>query len=58
MQDDYYAPEVELFLRCLAMLQLNPVRTKALTNVRAASKDENVNLTPPRLVSYSLLWFC
>ncbi|CAM6121657.1 unnamed protein product [Calypogeia fissa] len=32
-------------------LELNPVRTKALTNVRAASKDENVNLTPPRLLS-------
>lgn len=26
------------------------MRTKELTNIRAASKDENVKLTPPRLV--------
>lgn len=37
------------------MKQVNPVRTKELTNVRAACKDENVRLTPPRLVSIS---FC
>ncbi|KAL0311512.1 UNVERIFIED_CONTAM: 50S ribosomal subunit assembly factor BipA [Sesamum angustifolium] len=32
-------------------LDVNPVRTKELTNVRAASKDENVKLTPPRLMT-------
>lgn len=32
------------------MSQVNPVRSKELTNIRAASKDENVKLTPPRLV--------
>ncbi|XP_021632816.1 50S ribosomal subunit assembly factor BipA isoform X2 [Manihot esculenta] len=32
-------------------LDVNPVRTKELTNVRAASKDENVRLTPPRLLT-------
>ncbi|KAL0406412.1 UNVERIFIED_CONTAM: 50S ribosomal subunit assembly factor BipA [Sesamum latifolium] len=32
-------------------LDVNPVRTKELTNVRAASKDENVKLTPPRLIT-------
>ncbi|KAA0059099.1 GTP-binding protein TypA/BipA-like protein [Cucumis melo var. makuwa] len=32
-------------------LDVNPVRTKELTNVRAASKDENVKLSPPRLMS-------
>ncbi|MQL69511.1 hypothetical protein Taro_001818 [Colocasia esculenta] len=30
---------------------VNPVRTKELTNVRAAAKDENVRLTPPRLMT-------
>ncbi|KAL6538271.1 hypothetical protein OROGR_012259 [Orobanche gracilis] len=30
-------------------LDVNPVRTKELTNIRAACKDENVKLTPPRL---------
>ncbi|RAL41676.1 hypothetical protein DM860_008858 [Cuscuta australis] len=29
-------------------LDINPVRTKELTNMRAACKDENVKLTPPR----------
>ncbi|GFP78769.1 GTP-binding protein typa/bipa homolog [Phtheirospermum japonicum] len=33
-------------------LDVNPVRTKELTNVRAACKDENVKLTPPRLAGY------
>ncbi|KAK7257386.1 hypothetical protein RIF29_31331 [Crotalaria pallida] len=33
-------------------LDVNPVRAKALTNVFAASKDENVRLTPPRLCMY------
>lgn len=28
-------------------LVVNPVRTKQLTNVRAAGKDEAINLTPP-----------
>ncbi|KAK9150305.1 hypothetical protein Syun_008614 [Stephania yunnanensis] len=32
-------------------LDINPVRAKELTNVRAASKDENVKLTPPRLMT-------
>ncbi|XP_057796262.1 uncharacterized protein LOC131012350 [Salvia miltiorrhiza] len=32
-------------------LDVNPVRSKELTNIRAASKDENVKLTPPRLMS-------
>ena len=33
--------------------QVNPVRTKELTNIRAPGKDENVRLTPPRLVCLS-----
>lgn len=32
-------------------LDINPVRAKELTNIRAASKDENVKLTPPRLMT-------
>ncbi|KAL1567324.1 50S ribosomal subunit assembly factor BipA-like isoform X3 [Salvia divinorum] len=32
-------------------LDVNPVRSKELNNIRAASKDENVKLTPPRLMS-------
>lgn len=32
-------------------LDVNPVRMKELTNVRAASKDENVKLSPPRLMT-------
>lgn len=32
--------------------QVNPVRTKELTNIRAPGKDENVRLTPPRLVCF------
>ncbi|CAN6482707.1 unnamed protein product [Victoria cruziana] len=32
-------------------LDVNPVRAKELTNVRAAGKDENVRLSPPRLMS-------
>ncbi|MQL73053.1 hypothetical protein Taro_005392 [Colocasia esculenta] len=32
-------------------MEVNPVRTKELTNVRAAAKDENVRLTPPRLMT-------
>jgi GTP-binding protein len=28
-------------------LVVNPIRTKKLTNIRAAGKDENVLLTPP-----------
>ncbi|RZB75496.1 GTP-binding protein TypA/BipA-like isoform B [Glycine soja] len=31
-------------------LDVNPVRAKELTNIRAATKDDNVKLTPPRLV--------
>ncbi|KAJ8568018.1 hypothetical protein K7X08_020740 [Anisodus acutangulus] len=32
-------------------LDVNPVRAKELNNIRAPSKDENVKLTPPRLMS-------
>lgn len=32
-------------------LEVNPVKSKELTNVRAASKDENVRLSPPRQIS-------
>ncbi|KAJ4729708.1 GTP-binding protein TypA [Melia azedarach] len=32
-------------------LDVNPVRAKELTNVRAAGKDENVKLSPPRLMT-------
>ncbi|KAJ7948388.1 GTP-binding protein TypA/BipA-like [Quillaja saponaria] len=32
-------------------LDVNPVKGKELTNIRAASKDENVKLTPPRLMT-------
>jgi GTP-binding protein len=32
-------------------LVVNPVRTKHLTNIRAAGKDEAVRLTPPRKMS-------
>ncbi|KAI0492580.1 hypothetical protein KFK09_026853 [Dendrobium nobile] len=30
---------------------VNPVRTKELTNIRAPGKDENVRLSPPRLMT-------
>ncbi|MED6203973.1 hypothetical protein PIB30_004560 [Stylosanthes scabra] len=32
-------------------LDVNPVRAKELTNIRAATKDENVKLSPPRLMT-------
>lgn len=32
-------------------LDVNPVRAKELTNIRAASKEETVRLTPPRLMT-------
>ncbi|XP_059663216.1 uncharacterized protein LOC132308932 [Cornus florida] len=32
-------------------LDINPVRTKELSNMRSANKDENVKLTPPRLMT-------
>ncbi|KAI6697294.1 hypothetical protein NL676_017413 [Syzygium grande] len=32
-------------------LDVNPVRTKELSNMRAACKDENVKLSPPRLMT-------
>ncbi|XP_020594287.1 uncharacterized protein LOC110034358, partial [Phalaenopsis equestris] len=35
-----------------ADLDVNPVRTKELTNIRAPGKDENVRLSPPRLVKF------
>ncbi|EFJ15282.1 hypothetical protein SELMODRAFT_180460 [Selaginella moellendorffii] len=34
-----------------ADLDVNPVKAKELTNIRAPGKDENVKLTPPRLVT-------
>jgi GTP-binding protein len=32
-------------------VQVNPVRSKELNNIRASGKDENVCLTPPQMVS-------
>jgi GTP-binding protein len=32
-------------------LEVNPLRAKKLTNIRAAGKDEAVRLTPPRQMS-------
>jgi GTP-binding protein len=32
-------------------LDVNPIKGKQLTNVRAAGKDEAVRLTPPRVMS-------
>src|SRR5690606_33724147 len=32
-------------------LEVNPLKAKQLTNFRAAGKDENVKLTPPRKLS-------
>ncbi|MND67917.1 hypothetical protein D3C80_593510 [compost metagenome] len=32
-------------------LDVNPIKGKQLTNVRAAGKDESVRLTPPRAMS-------
>ncbi|GAV75974.1 GTP_EFTU domain-containing protein/EFG_C domain-containing protein/GTP_EFTU_D2 domain-containing protein [Cephalotus follicularis] len=32
-------------------LDINPVRTKELSNMRAAGKDENIKLSPPRLMT-------
>nr|XP_011466940.1 PREDICTED: translation factor GUF1 homolog, organellar chromatophore [Fragaria vesca subsp. vesca] len=32
-------------------LDVNPVRNKELTNIRSAGKDENVKLSPPRLMT-------
>ena len=32
-------------------LEVNPLKAKQLTNIRAAGKDEAVRLTPPRLMS-------
>lgn len=32
-------------------LVVNPLKTKKLTNMRAAGSDENIQLTPPRLLS-------
>ena len=32
-------------------LDVNPTKTKQLTNIRAANKDEAVRLTPPRLLT-------
>ena len=36
--------------------QINPVRTKELTNIRAPGKDENIRLSPPRLVCPLLIY--
>ncbi|VAH79762.1 unnamed protein product [Triticum turgidum subsp. durum] len=35
-------------------LEINPVRTKELTNIRAPGKDENIRLSPPRLLYLDL----
>lgn len=32
-------------------LEVNPVRAKELNNIRSAGKDENVKLSPPRLIN-------
>ncbi|MCO5571830.1 hypothetical protein L7F22_025578 [Adiantum nelumboides] len=32
-------------------LEVNPVKTKELNNIRAAGKDENIRLSPPRQIS-------
>ena len=32
-------------------MDVNPVKNKKLTNVRAVGKDEAINLTPPRIFS-------
>jgi GTP-binding protein len=32
-------------------LEVNPMKAKQLTNMRASGKDEAVRLTPPRLMS-------
>ena len=32
-------------------LEVNPLKAKQLTNVRAAGKDEAIRLTPPRLMT-------
>ncbi len=39
-------------------LEVNPVRGKKLTNIRAAGRDDNVILTPPRRVTleFALTW--
>lgn len=37
-------------MQFIFLLQVNPVRAKELTNIRSAGKDENVKLSPPRLV--------
>ncbi|KAG2600766.1 hypothetical protein PVAP13_5KG542300 [Panicum virgatum] len=39
-------------------LEVNPVRTKELTNIRAPGKDENVRLSPPRLVCSHSIFYC
>lgn len=41
----------------IAFLQVNPVRSKELSNMRSAGKDENVKLSPPRLVCIFQSWF-
>ena len=33
-------------------IDVNPVKEKKLTNIRAAGKDENIKLSPPRLLSF------
>ncbi len=39
-------------------LEVNPVRTKKLTNIRAAGRDDNILLTPPRrpTLEFALAW--
>ncbi|MFS7918886.1 putative GTP-binding protein TypA [Helianthus anomalus] len=38
-------------------LDVNPVRNKALTNIRSAGNDENVKLSPPRRVRLIYLFY-
>ncbi len=46
----YDRKKVRLFTSFL-WVQVNPVCSKELNNIRAAGKDENVRPTPPRMVS-------
>ena len=32
-------------------LDVNPTKTKQLSNMRAAGKDENIKLSPPRIIT-------
>ncbi len=34
-----------------SIVEINPIKSKQLTNVRASGKDETIKLSPPRLMS-------